>query len=306
MNDPRKNRPDSGQTGWGTLYVVSTPIGNLEDITLRALRMLKSVDVIAAENLTHTKGLCRHHEIETGLVSYRRENQKTSASSLIKKLRSGQDVALVTDAGTPGISDPGAYLINRAATQGIRVTPIPGPSAVIAALSVSGLPTEQFLFVGFLPNRPGKRKKALSELQSESRTMVFFEAPHRVEAMLTDLMEVLGDRETVMVREMTKVFEEVRRGPVSHILAAFEPEKIKGEFTLVVAGREEKADPDDISETVRHKVDRLLSDNTMSIRDMATLLSKEEGVAFRRIYKAVLERKRQLEGLERHGAGQDI
>jgi len=282
--------------------VVSTPIGNMEDITLRALRVLKSVDVIAAESVTHTKGLCEHYDIRTRLTSYHQHNQKGKAPQLIKRLKSGHDVAIVTDAGTPGISDPGVYLINRAAKEEIRITPIPGPSAVIAALSVSGLPTEDFVFLGFLPNKRGKRKKILANLVSEPRTMVFFEAPHRIKAMLGDLREMLGDRQMVMLREITKVFEEVKRGPIGEILEYLTPDRIRGEFTLVVAGRKEKK-VRSLNEEVLKRIEDLLTEKTRSIKDIANLVSTEEGVAYRQIYKECLARKKDLERLEADGAG---
>jgi 16S rRNA (cytidine1402-2'-O)-methyltransferase len=274
----------------GMLYVVSTPIGNLEDITVRAVRVLKDVDVIAAENVAHTRKLCRHYDIHTVLKSYRRENQKVKTPEIIKKLRSGSDVAVVTDAGTPGISDPGVYLINRAAKEGIRVTPVPGPSAVIAALSVSGLATGPFVFHGFLPNKSGKRRSELLKLVDESRTLVFFEAPHRIKATLRDLRKVLGDREAVLLREMTKVFEEVVRGPVSHILEHLTEERIRGEFTLVLAGhRAEKAL--ELDRAVLSGIDRLLAQEGLSLKDAAARIAQEEGLPYRQVYKACLARK---------------
>ena len=288
---------------FGTLYVVSTPIGNLEDITLRALKVLEGVALIAAENVAHSKRLCDHYGIKTRCTSVHQHNQKTRAPQLIKRLKSGHDVAVVTDAGTPGISDPGIYLINRAAEEDIKVTPIPGASAVIAALSVSGLPAEEFVFIGFLPNKPGKRRTRLAKLVVEQRTMVFFEAPHRIKAMLTDLRKILGDRQMVMLREMTKVYEEVTRGPVSAVLANLKTDRIRGEFTLVVAGRQE-VEEQALSESVLSRIEALLIEKKMGIKDIATLLSKEEGLAYRRVYKECLARKRGLEGFEGNGVGQ--
>ncbi len=220
---------------------MSTPIGNLEDITLRALEVLKGVDMIAAESVAHTGKLCEHYGIRTWRSSFHQHNQKAKTPGLIRRLKSGQDVALVTDAGTPGISDPGGFLISRAAEENVRVTPVPGPSALIAALSVSGLPTEKFIFFGFLPIKSGKRKKVFEGVIGETRTMVFFEAPHRIRAMLNDLIEILGDRPMVMVREVTKMFEEVKRGPISSILKHLDSTRIRGEFTLVVAGSDRKS-----------------------------------------------------------------
>jgi 16S rRNA (cytidine1402-2'-O)-methyltransferase len=278
----------------GTLYVVSTPIGNLEDITLRALTVLRSVDLIAAEKVSHTRGLCRHYGIETRLTSYHQHNRKVKALELVEKLKAGRNIAIVTDAGTPGISDPGVYLINRAVREEIKVVPIPGPSAVIAGLSVSGLPAEEFVFLGFLPNRSGKRKSELRRLASESRTMVFFEAPHRVKAMLADLREILGDREIVMLRELTKVFEEVKRGPASTILQHLPSERIRGEFTLVMAGRDEKKKVQALSKGVLRRIEGHLAEKKMSIKDIAHLVSSEEGLAYRQIYKECLARKKAL------------
>jgi len=281
---------------YGTLYVVSTPIGNLEDITLRALKILKSVDMIAAENVTHTRRLCESYGAKTSITSYHQHNQNTKTDQLINRLKSGQNLALVTDAGTPGISDPGVRLINRAAEEGIRVMPVPGPSAVVAALSVSGLPTDRFLFLGFLSSKSGKRRRELERLVSETRTMIFFEAPHRIQAMLADLKEVFGERQMVMLREMTKVFEEVRRGTPEHILASLTPEKIRGEFTLVVAGNLTRETSKGLREEALYRMDELIRADRMSIKDIAALISEEEGVAYRDTYKACLDRKRKMEG----------
>ncbi len=286
--------------GGGTLYVVSTPIGNLEDITLRALKVLKSVDIIAAETVDHTKGLCKHYDIKTSVTGYNQHNRKAKAPRLVSRLKSGQDIALVTDAGTPGISDPGVYLVNQAVNKDITVTPIPGPSAVITALSVSAMPSEQFLFLGFLPNKSGKRKKVLEGVSSEPRTMVFFEAPHRIRATLSDLKEVMGNRQMVMLREITKVFEDVKRGPVSEILAHLTPDKTRGEFTLVVEGREKKKNQV-LSDEALKRIKDLLEEEILSVKDIAERLSKEEGIAYRQIYKECLARKRDLEKVEVNG-----
>jgi len=301
--EPRNPKPKTLNPKYGTLFVVSTPIGNLEDVTLRALRVLKYVDIIAAENVTHTKGLCKHYGIKTKLISCHQHNQKVKVPELIKRLKAGDNMAIVTDAGTPGISDPGRYLINIAAKEDITVTPIPGPSAVISALSVSGMPTEEFVFLGFLSNKPGKRKKELLRLASESRTMVFFEAPHRIKAMLTDLKEILGNRHMVILREMTKIFEEVKRGPVSEILKYLIPDKLRGEFTLVVAGSETK-EAYTLSEEVTDRIKELIAEKKNSIKDIAGLLSSQEGPTYRQIYKECIVRKKELERIEADGAGQ--
>jgi 16S rRNA (cytidine1402-2'-O)-methyltransferase len=278
----------------GILYVVSTPIGNLEDITLRALRILKEVDLIAAESVSHTRKLCQSHGLKTKLISYNQHNQRRRGPELIRRMKSGLDVALVTNAGTPGVSDPGALLINQAVEKGLTVSPIPGPSAVISALSVSGLRAERFLFLGFLSHGSGKRRRELKNLIHEQRTMVFFEAPHRLQGMLMDLKDILGDRQVVLLREMTKVFEEIKRGLASDVLKQLEPDSIKGEITLVVAGGEKKVDEGSIDRYTQRMIERLLKEDKMSIKDMATRISKEKGLPYRRLYKECLAMKRAL------------
>ncbi|MBL6979102.1 MAG: 16S rRNA (cytidine(1402)-2'-O)-methyltransferase [Desulfobacteraceae bacterium] len=286
---------------YGTLYVVSTPIGNLEDITLRALKVLKSVYKIAAENVKHTKRLCERYDIKTKITDYHQHSQNTKTEQLINGLKSGSDLALVTDAGTPGISDPGVYLINRAVKEDIKVRPIPGPSAVVAALSVSGLPTARFVFLGFLSNKTGKRKRQLEKLATEPRTMVFFEAPHRIEAMLKDLGEIFGEREMVMLREMTKVFEEAHRGTPGDILGSLTSDKIRGEFTLVVAGNESKEKSKGLSQGALNRIEQLIKEKTMSIKDIAGRISRDEDMTYRQVYKECLEIKSELESAR--GAG---
>jgi 16S rRNA (cytidine1402-2'-O)-methyltransferase len=293
-----------GHQKYGTLYVVSTPIGNLEDITLRALKVLKRVAIIAAENVAHTKGLCAHYGIKTRLTPYNQHNHKTKAPRIVEHLKSGKDVGVVTDAGTPGISDPGSYLVGCAIEEGIEVSTAPGPSALIAALSISGLPTDRFVFQGFLSNKSGRRKRDLTKLATEPRTIVFFEAPHRLRAMLKDLRAVLGDRDLVVVREMTKVFEEVKRGTVSEILDDLTAAKIRGEFTLVVAGAQEGTHSQDLSQGIRTKIEKLMNMKKMSIREIAELVAEEEGLAYRKIYKECIERKRFFRDNMREGATQ--
>lgn len=290
-----KKRSSHHNTSYGTLHVVSTPIGNLEDITLRALKVLKDSDLIAAESVRHTKGLCRHYRIDTRLTSYHQHNRKAKGPLLINQLKHGSDIALVTNAGTPAVSDPGTFLIKMALDEEIRVSPVPGPSAVTAALSVSGLRVDQFLFSGFLSSRPGKRKKELKKLILEPRTIVLFEAPHRVQAMLTDLMEILGDRHMVMLRELTKIYEEVNRGPISTILKGLKPEKIKGEFTLLVEGNE--AGEADLSPDARtqRRIERLIKENKISIKEIATQISEEQGLPYRTLYRECLSIKKTMQ-----------
>ena len=223
----------------GTLYVVGTPIGNLEDITYRAVRILKSVAVIAAEDTRHTRTLLSAYDIHTPLTSYHDFNKEEKAPVLIARMSEGASVALVCDAGTPTLSDPGYFLINEAHRAGRVVCPIPGPAAAIAALSVSGLPTDRFAFEGFLPRKSGSRQRRLASLQSETRTLVFYESPHRILALLKELQAVMGEREIVLGREMTKHHEEIIRGPIADVIRRFENKKPKGEITLVVTGHRE-------------------------------------------------------------------
>lgn len=279
----------------GTLYVVSTPIGNLEDVTLRALKILKDVDLIAAENTRQTRGFCSHYNIKTRLISYHQHNQRSRGPELIERLKKGSDIALVTSAGTPSISDPGSLLVNMALGNGIRVSPIPGPSAAIAALSVSGLHVDRFLFLGFLSNKTGKRKKELRELAHEQRCMVFYEAPHRIKAMLKDMNEVLGDRYVVILRELTKIYEEIKRGTVSLILKELDDHILKGEFTVVLAGAEKKEDEDFVDNKVRDTIKRLLLERKMGVKEVATRLSKEFGLNYRTVYKEGLIIKKAME-----------
>ena len=231
----------------GTLYIVSTPIGNREDITLRALRILKEVDLIAAEDTRHTSLLLRHFGIHTPLTSYFEGNEFKKKEFILSKLKQGHRVALVSDAGTPGISDPGFRLIQTAIENEVPILPIPGPSAVIAALSVSGLPSDAFLFRGFLPHKMKKRRDLLNELGDIRETLIFYESPHRISETLKDVYEVLGDREIVLTRELTKIYEEILRGKVSEIQTQMGGRKLKGEITLVISGKTRKKTDGEIS-----------------------------------------------------------
>lgn len=230
----------------GTLYVVSTPIGNLEDITLRGLRILKEVALIAAESRDHTLRLCRHYDIKTSVTSYNSQNQRRKGVLLLEKLISGVDVALVSDAGTPGLSDPGSRLISQAIEAAVEVIPIPGASAALAALCVSGFPIDRFIFMGFLSTKKGRRRRELERLKNEDRTLIIFESPHRLVHTLEDLHEIFDNRNIALAKEMTKLFEEVRRGPVDGILAGLREETIRGEYTIVVEGLRDsrKSSPD--------------------------------------------------------------
>lgn len=278
-----KTRQDSRP---GALYVVATPIGNLEDITLRALRILKEVGLIAAENTNHTRRLCSHYGIRTRLTVYNQHNSVSKCPQLLEILRSGTDVALVTSAGTPSVSDPGSLLVDMAHEQGIRVSPIPGPSAVITALSACGLKIDRFVFIGFLPNRGGKRRKYLKGLLNEQRTMILYEAPHRVRELLNDLKEIFGDRRVAILRELTKVYEEIKRGSISDILEHMGEEKVKGEFTIIMPGSEKG---DEIPDTdLKERIGELLRDRTMGAKEIATRLSGELGIGYRVVYRECL------------------
>jgi 16S rRNA (cytidine1402-2'-O)-methyltransferase len=223
----------------GVLYVVSTPIGNLEDITRRAIRVLQEVDLIAAETVAHTRKLCTYYHIASPLTSYNSHNQHYKGRVLLEKMKSGLDIALVSDAGTPGLSDPGSRLVREAIEAHIPLVPVPGVSASLTALVVSGLPTHGFVFVGFLSRKKARRRTELAALKDEQRTMIFFEAPHRLVKMLTDLSEILGNRDIVIAKEMTKMFEQLMRGPVREVLSSLKGKQVKGEYTVIVRGREE-------------------------------------------------------------------
>jgi 16S rRNA (cytidine1402-2'-O)-methyltransferase len=224
----------------GTLYIVSTPIGNLEDITLRALRILREVDWIAAEDTRHTGLLLKHFDIQKPLTSYFEGNEMKKREFILSKLKQGNRIALVSDAGTPGISDPGFRLIQLVIENEIPVVPIPGPSAVITALSISGLPTDAFLFKGFLPHKSKKRRDLLKQLEEIKETLIFYESPHRLSETLRDILDLFGDREMVLTRELTKMYEEVLRGKVSEIQTQIGERKLKGEMTLIISGKTRK------------------------------------------------------------------
>ena len=219
----------------GTLYLIATPIGNLEDITHRAVRLLGEVDLIACEDTRHTKKLLNHYGINTKTISYHEHNERERALELIERLKSGADVAVVSDAGTPGISDPGFRLARIAIDNDVLVVPVPGASALISALVASGLPTDEFFFGGFLPARSGARRARLAELRSLPATLIFYEGPHRIAATLKDAKEILGERQAVVARELTKMHEEVARGSLSELAARFSAaENARGEMVLII------------------------------------------------------------------------
>ena len=278
----------------GTLFIVSTPIGNLEDITLRALKTLKDVNIIAAESTDHTKKLCNHYDIRTRLISYNQHNHKSRAPGLIKRLDNGQDIAIVTCAGTPALSDPGALLIKMACEHGIKVTPIPGASAALSALVVCGFKIDRFLFIGFLSNKAGKRKKELQDLADKNITIIFYEAPHRVMSFLEQLSDIFGNRNIVVLRELTKAHEEILRGNVNDIITELSCREIKGEFTIITEGIEkdkpENEMPDELIDTIKSMLNK-----SQSLKDIATSISESHNIRYRVAYKNVLEIKREME-----------
>lgn len=270
----------------GVLYVVATPIGNLEDVTLRAVRVLKEVDLIAAEDTRHTQKLLSHYDIRTPLTSYHEHNERTKARQLVERLLQGQNIALVTDAGVPAISDPGYRIVVEAISAGIQVTPIPGPSALTAVLSVSGLPTNRFVFEGFLPAKKKQRRDRLEALRGETRTLVCFEAPHRLLESLRDIHELLGDREVVVAREVSKVYEEFLRGLASELIDKLAGREIRGEMTLVIRG---SAGESTVSEDHLKADIRRLKEQGMRVKEIAELLSERYGYSKKEIYRLALE-----------------
>ncbi|HXU76301.1 MAG TPA: 16S rRNA (cytidine(1402)-2'-O)-methyltransferase [Methylomirabilota bacterium] len=220
----------------GTLYLVATPIGNLEDITLRALRTLKECDLVAAEDTRRTGQLLKHFGISRPLVSYFQFNEAKRSEEIISRLQRGEKVALVTDAGSPGISDPGERVVRAAVAAGLHVEPVPGPSALVAALTASGLPSDEFHFIGFLPHKSGQRRNQLERLKAMEGTLVLYESPYRVEKLLRELADILPGRPTVLARELTKKFEEFLRGTPEELLIAVQQRSLKGEFVVLVAG----------------------------------------------------------------------
>lgn len=274
----------------GTLFVVATPIGNLEDITLRALRVLKEADLIAAEDTRHTKKLLSHYGISKDMTSYHEHNEKEKAAQLVEKLKAGADIALVTDAGTPGISDPGYRLIKLANENSIRVEAIPGPSALTALLSICGLPTDSFSFHGFLPSSAGARRTALLGFKGRADTIVLFESAKRLEAALTDIIEVLGDTEIVIGRELTKAHEEIIRGRTGKVLENVKGRELKGEVALVLRIEEAKAFGSPAEE-----LEKLLRAG-FRLKDAAKAVADSFNISGSEAYKEALRVKALLEG----------
>jgi 16S rRNA (cytidine1402-2'-O)-methyltransferase len=275
----------NGRTG--CLYLVATPIGNLEDITLRALRILKGADQIACEDTRHTQKLLNHYNIQKPLVSYHEHNEMTRAPELVLAMEQGAQIALVSDAGMPLVSDPGYRLVTLALRHHLPVVPIPGPSALLAALSASGLPNEEFLFAGFLPARTGERRRALERLRIEDRTIILYEAPHRIEGTLADARDVLGDRPACLAREVTKLHEEFRRGTLSELTASLSEKPARGEITLLIGAvpPEERSVQRDSSQSLAERVDELIRQAKLDRREALKLAAKERGMTKRAAYQ---------------------
>lgn len=272
----------------GKLFICATPIGNLEDITLRVLNCLKSVDLIAAEDTRHTLGLLNHYEIKAALTSYHEHNKYEKAEELIAKLHAGTDIALVTDAGTPGISDPGEVLVKRCIEEGISVTSLPGASAVITALSMSGLSSRRFFFEGFLPQDKKERSADLAKLASETATIVLYEAPHKIRKTLAEIYSVLGNRNIRICRELTKVHEEVLSLTVCEAIKLYETKEPKGEMVVLIEGAD-SARLKSLAEEEWKKLSaaehvKLYTDRGMSEKEAMKLAASERGVSRREIY----------------------
>ena len=284
----------NAKTPPGNLYIVATPIGNMDDITLRALKVLGKVQVVAAEDTRNTARLLSHHGIGAPLVSCHEHNEDDRAAGLLARLSAGEDVALVSDAGTPTLSDPGYRLVRMAADSGIKVIPIPGPSAAVSALSASGLPTDSFVFVGFLPRKRGKRAEALAALKDQPRTLIFYESPRRMLALIAAAAEVMGDREAVLCRELTKVHEEFIRGRLSEILKTLRARgDIKGECTFLVSGCGKAAAPP--PETLRREIEAALAAPGSRPSELSRRLAEQYGVSKNIIYKEVVKIKERKE-----------
>jgi len=290
----KNSKTAPGDAGAGCLYVVSTPIGNLEDISLRALRVLKEADLIACEDTRQTMKLLSHFDIPKRLVSYHEHNEITRAPEIVIELEQGAKVALVSDAGTPAISDPGYRLVSLCLRHGIQVVPIPGASALVAALAASGMPIEQFVFAGFLPARPTERRKALRELATEPRTLALYEAPHRLLDTLEDALEILGNRPAVIAREVTKVYEEFVRGHLEDLVATARKKAPRGEITLLIGPPDgqaqhavEGANPRNAVPLARH-VEEIMIERGVGRKAALKQAARERGLTRREAYKQLL------------------
>jgi 16S rRNA (cytidine1402-2'-O)-methyltransferase len=270
--------------------LVATPIGNLEDITVRALRLLGEADLIACEDTRHTAKLLNHYGIHKPTLSYHQHNEVSRADELLKRLEQGAQIVLVSDAGTPVISDPGHRLVSLCLERQIPVVPIPGPSAVIAALAASGLPTGEFLFVGFLPSRPAARRKVLQSLAKESRTLALYEAPHRLVDTLSNALECLGRRQAVMAREMTKVHEEFLRGDLAEILVRVQQQPVRGEITILIGPPlpGDKKTHELCAAPLHTRVEQIMHERQIDRKAALKLAARERGLTKREAYKQLV------------------
>lgn len=267
----------------GMLYIVATPIGNLEDITLRAIRILKEVDIIAAEDTRHTRKLLNAYEITTPLISLYEHNEREKSALLIAKIKGGMNAAYVSDAGTPCLSDPGYQLVNYAQAENIRIIPIPGPSALITAICAAGIPADNFSFCGFLSSRENKRRLFFESIKDDERTIIFYESPTRFMSTLKDIHEILGNREIVVARELTKIFEEIKRGEVLDFIESYGENKIRGEFTVILRGV--KKTPAFYSdEDIEKKLLLLFEDEIISLRDAVNQVAEKTGLQKKKVY----------------------
>ncbi len=269
----------------GTLYLVATPIGNLEDISARALRVLSESKLIAAEDTRHSGVLLKHFEIKTPLTSYFEHNKTHKLDVILNALTEG-DVALISDAGTPAINDPGYELVKAALASGFDVRPVPGPSSPIAALTVSGLPTDSFLYLGYLPSKANERRKTLDLVSEQPHTLIFLESPHRIVDSLEDILARLGDRSICVAREMTKLYEEYWRGPVSTAIEYFKSKEPRGEFTLVISGKKEEASEKWDEETLLKAIKKELKANK-STKEISVELAEQSGWNKKEVYAVI-------------------
>lgn len=275
----------------GKLYLVATPIGNLEDITLRALRILKEVDIIAAEDTRHTLKLLNHFEISKPLISYYKQNESTRSVEFVEKLKSGKSIAIVSDAGTPGISDPGEQIVKCAIENNIEIVPIPGACALVNGLIGSGMATREFCFLGFLSAVKKERKEKLEEIKYETKTLIFYEAPHKLKKTLQDMVEILGDRNIVLARELTKIHEEFIRGKISEIIEKLED--VKGEFVVIVEGNCETKKESEIKNLNNGTFEEqyeFYENQGFTKKEIVKQIAKDRGVSKNEIYQYFLER----------------
>jgi 16S rRNA (cytidine1402-2'-O)-methyltransferase len=279
----------SRQTVAGILYVVATPIGNLEDISRRAIRILTEVDLIAAEDTRQTRKLLASLDIHTRMVSYHKDREQAQAAKLLGLLRAGQNLALVSDAGTPGLSDPGAILVRQVLAAGIKLVPVPGPSALAAAVSVAGLPGNGFVFLGFLPGKAGERRRLLQPLSVGELPVIFYEAPHRLLKTLRDCLEVFGDREVFVGRELTKIHEELLHRRLSEVVAEFAARReIKGELVVIVKGAPAEKTPPETTE-LPEVIAWYRDHSTLSLRDASRKIAADLGLSRSEVYSRALE-----------------